>query len=153
MHEGYGSPFVSGCVCYRTSSYIPSPKWGGIRFLVGFKYMYCVKLARSGGYGIVCLPRWSVTRLFLNKNHTNVYELLARSAKLEQLSLIALGSTLDSFLWTPQSWDQYCTSCNLIGVGTGGGHRGHVPPQPAGQCPHSQSSACSCSNRPDYEIS
>ena len=36
--------------------------------------MYCVDFAENisfGRYGIICLPQWSATQLFLDKKHTN----------------------------------------------------------------------------------
>ena len=100
MREGYGNRFVCLsvylCVCYHASGYIPGlymyvQSEVAYSFLYAFKDMHCVDFAEDvsfGRYGIICLPRWSATWLFLDKSTpmvldtiTNgiVYELLARS--------------------------------------------------------------------------
>ena len=77
MCEGYGSHFVSECVCYRASGYIPAlyvQSEAIYSFLYAFKDTSCVDFAENvffRRYGIICLSRWLVTRLFLDKKHIN----------------------------------------------------------------------------------
>ena len=116
MREGYSSRFVCLCVCYRASGYIPGlyvQSEAAYSFLQAFKDIYCVDFAENvsfGRYGVICLPWWSATRLFLDKK-THQWFLTRlemeqymnhQLSTLEWLSLTVLGSRLDSFLLTHQ---------------------------------------------------
>ena len=80
MHEGYENRFVCVClcVCYHASGYIPGlyvQSEAAYSFLLAFKdiHAYCVDFTENisfGRYGIICLPQWSATRLFLSTKNT-----------------------------------------------------------------------------------
>ena len=72
MRKGYGSRFMCECVCYRTSSYKPGLCVQS-EAIYSFLYdIYCVDFTENvlfGRYGIICLPQWLATQLFLDKTN------------------------------------------------------------------------------------
>ena len=93
-----------------------------------------------------CLAHWEVNWDLCNLDWLEMCQPLLKTCRLDERA----------YLWRPSSNPTHNNTNPIVlttGVGTGGGGEAGSPGGTSREGRQSQSNACSCSNRPDYEIS